>query len=72
MKAEAKNKGLDNEYIYMNYASQYQDVLKSYGPEEYARLESVARKYDPTGFFQELMKGYFRFGGPPETSSSKQ
>lgn len=71
-KKEAKRRGVFVDYIYMNYASQYQDVLKSYGADEYAKLEAVAHKYDRNGLFQELMTGYFRFGGSPERTSNKQ
>lgn len=67
-KKEAKRRRVFVEYIYINYASQHQDVLKSYGEDKYERLKSVARQYDRTGVFQELMLGYFRFGGPPQRS----
>ncbi len=62
---EGKRRGLFVEYIYMNYASLYQDVLKSYGEENYKKLKEVALKYDPEGVFQKLMPGYFKFGGSP-------
>jgi hypothetical protein len=58
--AEAKRRGLYAEYIYMNYASQFQDVVASYGKENQERLKRVARKYDPTGVFQRLVPGYFK------------
>lgn len=61
----AKQNGLYNEYLYMNYASQYQDVIASYGAANKARLISIAKKYDPTGVFQELNPGYFKLDGPP-------
>ncbi|OCL06761.1 FAD binding domain-containing protein [Glonium stellatum] len=63
--AKAKEWNVYNEYIYMNYASQYQDVLHSYGEENYDRLVNVATKYDPERIFQELQPGYFKFGGAP-------
>jgi FAD/FMN-containing dehydrogenase len=44
----------------MNYASQFQDVVASYGKENQERLKRVARKYDPTGVFQRLVPGYFK------------
>ncbi|KAF2493614.1 FAD binding domain protein [Lophium mytilinum] len=65
----AKEKGLYREYIYMNYGSEYQDVLGSYGDENYERLERIAKRYDPRGVFQTLNKGYFKFGGSPKGSS---
>lgn len=40
----------------MNDAADYQDVYGSYGPTNKARLASIAKAYDPTGFM-------FRQGG---------
>lgn len=62
---EGKRRGLFVEYMYMNYGSAYQDVLKGYGKENYEKLKGVAAKYDPEGVFQTLMPGYFKFGGSP-------
>ena len=63
---EGKRRGLFVEYVYMNYASLYQDVLRGYGEENYRKLEGIASKYDPEGVFQKLVTGYFKFGGPPQ------
>lgn len=60
---EGKKRGLFVEYTYMNYASQFQDVMASYGAENVARLKAVANKYDPTGVFQKLQPGYFKLDG---------
>lgn len=65
---EGKRRGLYVDYIYMNYGSKYQDVLKGYGKENYDRLAEVAAKYDPRGVFQTLMPGYFKLGGAPASS----
>ncbi|CAO2652090.1 Nn.00g003730.m01.CDS01 [Neocucurbitaria sp. VM-36] len=62
---EGKRRGLFVDFIYMNYGSLYQDVLKGYGKENYDKLKEVATKYDPDGVFQTLMPGYFKFGGAP-------
>jgi hypothetical protein len=64
MQEEAMRRNLVNEYLYMNYASQYQDVIGSYGGST-ERLKSVAKKYDPTEVFQKLQPGYFKLDGPP-------
>ncbi|OAG24666.1 FAD-binding domain-containing protein [Alternaria alternata] len=64
MEAEAKRRNLVNDYIYMNYASQFQDVVGSYG-ESADKLRRIARKYDPTEVFQKLQPGYFKLQGPP-------
>lgn len=62
---EGKKRGLFVEYIYMNYASKFQDVLSSYGEENHERLKTVARKYDPKAVFQKLQPGYFKLEGAP-------
>ncbi|KAF6816686.1 FAD binding domain-containing protein [Colletotrichum sojae] len=62
---EAKRRGLYNDYLYMNYASQYQDVVASYGEENKARLKSISEKYDPKQVFQKLQPGYFKLDRAP-------
>jgi hypothetical protein len=47
LKTEAKTRNMDNEFIYLNYASEYQDPIGSYGAENMERLRSVSKKYDP-------------------------
>lgn len=59
---------MDNEYLYMNYASQFQDVVPSYNATNHARLVSIAEKYDPDGVFQRLQPGYFKLNGAPAGS----
>lgn len=66
--AKAQALGLDNPYIYMNYASQFQSVVPSYGAANHAKLVATAKKYDPDGVFQTLQPGYFKLNGPPSTS----
>ncbi|EXJ71952.1 uncharacterized protein A1O5_04454 [Cladophialophora psammophila CBS 110553] len=66
--ALAQSMGLYEDYIYMNYASQFQDVIASYGSTNKAKLKSTAAKYDPTGVFQTLQPGYFKLNGPPSPS----
>lgn len=63
VKAEAKSKGLDNEYIYMNYASQFEDPISSYGAQNVDRLRRISKKYDPQQVFQKLHPGHFKLGG---------
>jgi hypothetical protein len=62
---KAKQKGLAVDYLYMNYASEYQDVIASYGKENKAKLISIAKNYDPDGVFQILQPGHFKLGGAP-------
>jgi hypothetical protein len=66
-KEEAHRRDMEQEYLYMNYASQYQDVIGSYG-ESTGRLRSVAKKYDPREVFQKLQPGYFKLEGAPVKS----
>lgn len=56
----AKSMGLDNDFIYMNYASQDQDVYAGYGKANVDRLKAVQNKYDPQGVFKKLQPGYFK------------
>lgn len=63
VQAEAEKKGLNNNYIYMNYASAYQAVIASYGIANHKRLQSIAKFYDPSGVFQKLQPGYFKLNG---------
>lgn len=51
--------------VYMNYASQWQDVIASYGDENKAWLKEVASEYDPRGIFQTLQPGYFKLDRAP-------
>ncbi|KAI4713811.1 hypothetical protein J4E89_001259 [Alternaria sp. Ai002NY15] len=62
---EAAKKDLNHDYIYMNYASPYQDVIASYGAANKQRLKSISGEYDPTGVFQVLQPGYFKLEGAP-------
>ncbi|KAL3299970.1 6-hydroxy-d-nicotine oxidase [Colletotrichum asianum] len=63
--AEAKTRGTNSNYVYMNYASQYQDVISSYGAESKTRLKSISKKYDPQQVFQLLQPGYFKLDRAP-------
>ncbi|EMD64664.1 hypothetical protein COCSADRAFT_115541 [Bipolaris sorokiniana ND90Pr] len=63
IKKVSKDLGVDHDYLYMNYASQFQDVITSYG-ESAKKLKDIARKYDPEGVFQTLQPGYHKLNGP--------
>ncbi|CRK46114.1 hypothetical protein BN1723_006893 [Verticillium longisporum] len=67
--AEAKALGLQNDYVYMNYASAFQDVIKGYGAANAARLKSIAKTYDLTGVFQRLQPGHFKLNRAPVTGT---
>ena len=63
--AEAEKRGLASRYMYMNYASKYQDVIASYGTANKASLLRIANKYDPKKVFQERQPGYFKLDAAP-------
>lgn len=56
----AKMMGLDIPFLYMNYASSFQNVLHSYGADNLKRLRLVSKEYDPKGVFQQLQSGSFK------------
>ncbi|KAL8672240.1 MAG: hypothetical protein Q9168_003287 [Polycauliona sp. 1 TL-2023] len=62
-KEVAKEMGLENRYVYQNYASLNQDVFSGYGEENQKRLVDISRKYDPDRVFQDLQPGYFKLNG---------
>ncbi|KAJ6126972.1 hypothetical protein N7523_002584 [Penicillium sp. IBT 18751x] len=61
--ARAREMGLDEPFLYMNYASQFQDVIHSYGSANVYRLRMIAERYDPDEVFQTLQPGYFKLSG---------
>lgn len=48
------------DFIYLNYAMDWQDVIRSYGAENVAKLQAVSKKYDPNGVFQRKVPGGFK------------
>jgi hypothetical protein len=60
VKAEAKRRNLDNDFVYLNYASEYQDPIGSYGLKNKQRLMEVSKRYDPKQVFQYLQPGGFK------------
>ncbi|PGH00946.1 hypothetical protein GX51_05495 [Blastomyces parvus] len=63
IKEEAKESGLHVDYLFMNYASQFQDVISSYGAENVERLRAASYDDDPEGFLERLQPGYFKLDG---------
>lgn len=49
---EAKSRGLYHEYLYINYASQYQDVVQSHGAANHERLQPLHANMIPTRCFR--------------------
>ncbi|KAG9188953.1 hypothetical protein G6011_05821 [Alternaria panax] len=60
VKAEAKRRNLDNDFVYLNYASEYQNPLGSYGTKNKDRLVKISKNYDPKQVFQYLQPGGFK------------
>jgi hypothetical protein len=69
IKAAATAIGKQNDYLYMNYAGLYEDVIKSYGADNKAKLKNIASKYDPQQVFQVLQPGYFKLDRAPVVDS---
>lgn len=65
LKEKAEEMGIMHRFLYMNYASMFQDVIAGYGEENKKRLIEVAEQYDPTGVFQTLQPGHFKLRGGP-------
>ena len=70
VKAVAVSEGVQNDWVYMNYASQFQDVISSYGAANKAALKKIAAKFDPTRVFQRLQPGYFKLDQAPVPGTS--
>lgn len=47
-------------YRYCNYAEQSQNVMRSYGEENFRKMQAVADKYDPERVFQTRVPGGFK------------
>lgn len=67
--AAGKAKGKHVDYLYMNYASPWQDPVAGYGAANKAKLQQISKKYDPTGVFERLQPGYFKLNRAPKSGS---
>ncbi|TGJ87291.1 hypothetical protein E0Z10_g1486 [Xylaria hypoxylon] len=47
-------------FLYINYAAPWQNPIKSYGPDNVARLQRVRWKYDPNRVFTDMNPGGFK------------
>jgi hypothetical protein len=47
-------------YKYLNYAASFQDPISGYGDKTVKELKATAKKYDPQGFFQNVVKGGYK------------
>ena len=55
-----KETGTHHRYLYMNYASQNQDVFAGYGEENRKKLREIQKKYDSDDVFHRLLAGPFK------------
>jgi hypothetical protein len=56
----SQSRGLFHKWKYLNYASNTQDPISGYGPQNMANLRALSRKYDPHGLFQLAVPGGFK------------
>ncbi|CEI39927.1 hypothetical protein FVEN_g2195 [Fusarium venenatum] len=56
----AADRGLNNGFVYMNYAGSKQQVQKHYSEESQQRLKKVVDEWDPEGKLARLWRGYFK------------
>lgn len=66
--AEATALGVQNDYIYMNYGSKFQNVIAGYGADNVSKLRDIAKQYDPKAVFQTLQPGHFKLDRAPVPS----
>jgi hypothetical protein len=55
-----KQLGIFNEFVYLNYAAQWEDPIAGYGEQNVQFLKSVSKRYDPQGVFQKAVPGGFK------------
>ncbi|KAH7137803.1 FAD binding domain-containing protein [Dactylonectria macrodidyma] len=63
-KQKAQELRKDHDYLYLNYASQFQNPVGSYGAESLRLMREASAKYDPKGLFQNLRAGGFKLDKP--------
>jgi FAD/FMN-containing dehydrogenase len=57
---KAREAGVWNEYLYLNYADKWQNPIRGYGEDNVQILREVSRKYDPKKTFQKAVVGGFK------------
>jgi len=57
---KAKDVGVWNKYLYLNYADKWQKPIRGYGENNVRMLKEVSRKYDPKQTFQKAAIGGFK------------
>ena len=64
---EAQRRDLDHSFLYMNYASPYQDPVSDYGEQMKESMLRVSQDYDPEGVFQKLGTSGLKLNGTTPT-----
>ncbi|KAK7964350.1 hypothetical protein PG988_011324 [Apiospora saccharicola] len=56
----AKELGVYDPFLYLNYAAPWQDVIQSYGEESVKKLQALRQRVDPGQVFTHQVKGGFK------------
>lgn len=70
--ASARAAGLHREYVYLNYAADWQDPIRSYCEAKLEMLRRVSRKCDPGRVFQRQVPGGFNLFEKKATGQAAQ
>ncbi|KAF1988920.1 FAD-binding domain-containing protein [Aulographum hederae CBS 113979] len=60
--AEARAQGVLSDYIYLNYAAEWQKPLEGYGEKSMAFMRDVAGEFDGRRLYQDGLPGGFKLG----------
>ncbi|KAI7204840.1 hypothetical protein KC316_g510 [Hortaea werneckii] len=60
--------GTDSDFLYLNYAGEFQDPIAGYGEDSVAFLQATSERYDRGGVFQSRMPGGFKLRKATENS----
>ncbi|KAG7087480.1 hypothetical protein E1B28_013443 [Marasmius oreades] len=59
--AEARKRGILDEFVYINYANERQRVYeRSVTPEDLDKMQEIQKKYDSSGTFEKLWRGGYK------------
>lgn len=60
---DAKAHDVFDEYIFLNYATPWQDPIASYGRDNVEAMQATSKRYDPGQIFQKAVPGGFKLSG---------
>ena len=58
---QAKELGLEDQYVFQNYATHWQDVYGGIGEDNLKAWQEISNRYDPLQIFQNAVPGGFKF-----------